>query len=479
MSARLRSRITVAWILAFGLVACQGATAPSVPIESTAAPAATEPAPAATTAAVPFAQSALAALQELDSDRLTLAPVHPATGRALQGYEPIDLGANFHYDFTSDRSSLILARYPSAEGSFAELHFLDLPTWTEATGLQLPTRGWTSAHAVSADGNRFAIATVETRRSTVWLVDAAACILLKHIDTPLYVAGMDFSSDSERLMIYGQQERVDTGLSQGPPIAELRSAQDLGLLWSRTLESVRDGFEPNDQFKGEAHEPGAGTTYRPGIAFAPISDSLYLVHADAQRLTGVDFARKRVLTLDIQPRLSWFEGFLALGAGTAHAKVQDGTERRAIVSPDGEIIYTLGLQNKFTKPSNGDWELTQTALQLQAIRSLDAAELYRSEAAGESLSPSGDSHTILVHRWDYAAGGPGATIEVNAVNGAILREAAGLDLRPTRRMDGSPLLVSAAPRGGQGATTMSAFAPDGTPLGSWETPRYGDWLLVP
>jgi hypothetical protein len=480
MIARSRFNVIFALLLIAAFAACASpAAAPAMPAigpSATAAAAISETPPAS----VPFSLSALAVQRASDSDRLLLSPVDPETGYALSGHTPIDLGVNFYYRVTPDGKTLIFSSYPSAQPSRAAVRFLDLSGWSETVGLQLTSRGWTSALAISPDGSRLALATVEARQSSLWLVDIDNHILLAHIQTPLFIAGMDFTADNEGLMLYGRQERTDTGLSQGPPVAEFRSAQDLELLWSRTLKSVRDGFEPNAEFKGDSREPGAGTTYRPAAVFAPSAHTLYIVHADSDQLTRVDFARKSTLTRDIQPGRSWFERLLALGTGTAHAKVQDGKERQAVISPDGKIVYSLGVQNELTKKSNGTWKLKQTPLQLQAIRVEDAIELFRSQAAGDSLSLSADAPTILVHRWDYARGEVGGTVEVSAKGGVVIREAPGLELRPTRRLDGSPLLVSAAlSGGGQGESIMSTFDLEMTLLGSWKTAGYGDWIMLP
>ena len=278
------------------------------------------------------------------------------------------MGSNFFYTFSPDRKTMIFSSLAESAGSFAALRFLDIATWTEAVGLLLPTRGWSSAQAVSADGSRFAMATVETRSRHVWLVDAEKHILLESIETPLYVTGMAFTADGEALMLYGNPENFETGVTEGPPVAELRSSDDLDVIWSRELEAVVDGFQPNADFKGEAHQPGTGSTYRPAVVFDPQTSTMYVVHADVDKLTRVEFERKRVLTQDIQPAVSWFERLLALGAGAAHAKAMDGVEREALLSQDGETLYIAGMQNKMTQASNGEWQFEQVPLSLQAIR---------------------------------------------------------------------------------------------------------------
>jgi len=415
--------------------------------------------------------------QAPDSNHHLLSPVDPATGLVVEGYEPIDMGSNFFYAFSPDLRTMIFSSYEEQEGSFASVRFLDLAAWNEPTGMLLPTRGWTSAKAVSADGSRFAMATTETRSRHVWLIDAGKRILLESIETPLYVTSMAFTADGEALMLYGNPENFETGATQGPPLAELRSSQDLDLIWSRGLDAVVDGFVPNPEFKGDAHQPGSGSTYRPAVAFDPQEAVMYVVHADVDKLTRVEFSRKRVLTQDIRSASSWIERMLALGVRTAHAKAQDGIERKALLSLDGRTLYTAGLENKLTQSSNGEWQFEQIPLPLQAVAPATASVIWTSEAAGSSLQFSDDIGSLFLSQFD-AAPGETQTYEVSPSDGAILNEAAGLQLQLTRRMDGTPLLV-ATEYGASAPAALSAFSLDGVPLGGWSVPRYGDWILIP
>jgi hypothetical protein len=473
----LRSLLGGAFVVA--LAACQApsTTALSTPTSQPTASAEAAVSASPQLAAVPFSESTLAIKQYTGSDHHLLSPVDPATGNAVAGYEAIDMGSNVFYTFSPDRRRMIFSSLEESSGSFAALRFLDLETWTEATGLLLPTRGWSSAQAVSANATRYAMATVETRSRHVWLVDAEKHILMESIETPLYVTEMAFTSDGAGLMLYGNPENFETGVTRGPPVAELRSSQDLDLIWSRELGAVVDGFQPSAQFKGEAHQPGTGSTYRPAVAFDPQAVAMYVVHAEADKLTRVEFERKRVLTQDIRPAASWFERLLALGAGVAHAKVQDGVEREAVLSQDAETLYIAGVQNKMTQASNGEWQFEQVPLFVQAIQPFNASVIWTSEAVGSSLQFSDDIGSLFVSYLNQASEET-ETFEVSPADGVILNEAAGLQMRLTRRMDGTPLLVAvesypAAP------ITLSAFTLDGVPLGEWQVPRYGDWILVP
>jgi hypothetical protein len=280
-------------------------------------------------------------------------------------------------------------------------------------------------------------------------------------------------------MIYGHRWDPNTGVIQGAPVAELLSAQDLSPTWSVKLNNVRDGFQPNPNFTGSMYEPGAGTVYSPGIVFSPTKDMLYIVHADVDKLTQVDFDRRSVSTVDIRPKLSWFEQFLRLSAGNAYAKGQEGIELQAVISPDGSVIYTTGTQNKVSKNSNGDVNFTQTPLNLEAIRAADGMELFKSQATGMNQSLSSDGASVFLDQY-LDSGALSETEEVNAVTGVLIAQYKGLTLQSTHRMDGTPLLVSAA----QGYTNqpvseMTVFTADHVLLGKWNAPEYAEWVIMP
>ena len=311
----LHSKLSLAVALALAVTSLVAGCGPSTGApasRSTGGVAAAIPTiPVATRASVPFPRAALLAKLDNESQMLLLSPVDPTTGTALAADAPIRLGVNFYYRFTPDRKSLIFASYLSTDPSRATLHIVDLASWHDESAIQITSKGWPSALTVSRDGALFAIVIVQPKDSSLWLVDAVKHVVLAHHVMPLLVTSMQFTGDHQGLMLYGRQEDPNTSLSGGPPIAQLLSARGLDMLWSRTLKDVRDGFEPNQTFTGSAHDPGAGTTFRPAVVFAPDTDVMYIVHAGEDKLTRVDFAKKSALTLDVRPAASWFEQLLA------------------------------------------------------------------------------------------------------------------------------------------------------------------------
>jgi hypothetical protein len=161
-----------------------------------------------------------------------------------------------------------------------------------------------------------------------------------------------FSADSQNLMLYGPtliNRFTENEQSDGPPVVAWFDSQDLSVAWSARVEGVRDGIYPTGEEVQNLHQPGAASYYSPGLAFSPVQDILYIVHADKDELTSVDFNERSLKTVQIRPQLSWFERFLRLTAGVAYAKTADGTSRTVAISNDGQWLYSAGTQSKTNK----------------------------------------------------------------------------------------------------------------------------------
>jgi hypothetical protein len=154
---------------------------------------------------------------------------------------------------------------------------------------------------------------------------------------------------------------------------------------------VRDGFFPAPDFDGQAHEPGAGTWLNPGVVFSPVADTLFVAHADEDRLTRVDFGAQEVTSMEVRPRLGLLERLLSLGASIAHAKMLDGTTKSAAISADGETLYIAGVDSQVTNKETGRFELVQRPLGLQVVEAASGTELSSldTQAAQVSVLPDG------------------------------------------------------------------------------------------
>jgi hypothetical protein len=203
------------------------------------------------------------------------------------------------------------------------------------------------------------------------------------------------------LMLYQPSVNATNSLSTDPPQVFLLDAQKLNTLWSAKLQGVRDGIFPKDETvkQSELYEPTNALYFSPGLTFAPDQDRIYVVHADSEQLTTVDFEAREIATVKIQPKLSWFEQLLALDAGIAHAKVADGTMKQAVISPDGQFLYVTGVSYASYKDEEEIWQVGQTPLGLEILQTSDGSRVERFETKAVELSLSPDGHFLYMRAW--------------------------------------------------------------------------------
>jgi hypothetical protein len=245
---------------------------------------------------------------------------------------------------------------------------------------------------------------------------------------------------------------------------------------------VRDGIYPVDANQTtDIHQPGDAIYFNPGVVFAPEADMLYAVHADGEKLTSVDFASRSVMTVEVAPALSLFERFLMLGTGVAHAKVANGTSIAAVISPDGEVIYTTGMKHEAIQQS-GSWEFKSTPLGLRAIRLADGRLLFEKDVYADQLSMAPDGSRLFLFSWGEGDPGGSASTEIfDLASSEFSLHFTGAQLAPARRMDGSLVLVSAIGSSNSSeATRMSLHDySTGEQIAEWVSQTYAGWITTP
>jgi DNA-binding beta-propeller fold protein YncE len=252
---------------------------------------------------------------------------------------------------------------------------------------------------------------------------------------------------------------------------------DLSPRWSAELKGVRDGIFPIDESVTEAniHEPGQAFYISPGLAFAPERDTLYVVHADSEQLTTVDFESQKVETVDIRARLTWFERLLALSAGVAHAKIGDGIIRQAVVSPDGQFLYVVGVNNMTVVDQQGNWQMEQTPLGLEILQTSDGSRVSRFESNGTELSLSPDGRFLYLINWGKTT--PSTEIFDTVTQQVVLRKDK-ISAMPTLLMNGEFLLTSAYSTSDT-SHHMAILLPDGSSVLAEWTDDESVWWLTP
>jgi WD40 repeat protein len=411
-------------------------------------------------------------------------PVDPATGTPTPGYAAVDMGVSYYPEFSPDRSTVAVVSFNSDSPANPLLHLIDLRTWKETT-FPLDAVGWVNAFAFSPDGARLAIS-LSFQKPELLVFDLAKGAVIAQARPEYEISRLRFTADGTSLMAYGRRlvdRFTENEHTEGPARVSIFSASDLAVQWSAELAGVRDGIFPLDPgVSSSIHMPGSGTYLIPGVVFAPDQELLFIVHADEDKLTTVDFARRSSRTHTFRPHLSWFERFLMLGAGVAHAKVADGTSRQAVLSPDGATLYVVGVKNRMVAAANGEWKIEPSSLHLQVLRAEDATVMLEKQVFASSAQMSPDGGRVFLQSWkENAFYGDPSTEVLDVQAGDFTAHYEGIYLSPARRMDGTYLLASAAPYSNSGQSTrMAVYDLSGTNLlGEWTSPTYSSWISPP
>jgi len=408
-----------------------------------------------------------------------LFPLDPVSGKPLPNYPPISLGYSSFHAFSPDRRTLAVISFPGESAYNGSLLLIDLPAWKTQL-FELDLTGWVNSMVFSPDGRQLAIAYGEsTYKLTIINVEKGNSIVQEPLDS--FVSRMKFTESGDALMLYSQAISTTDGMSSAPPQVLLLDAADLTLRWAAELKGVRDGIFPKDETVTPAnlYEPGQAVYLSPGVVFAPDRNVLYIVHADSEQLTTVDFNSQEVKTVEIQAQLSWFERLLSLTAGVAYAKAADGTSKQAVLSPDGQLLYVIGVNNTSSQDEQGNWEFTQTPLGMEIIQTSDGSRVERMETDATDLSISPDGHFLYLRNWGNNPNNIPWTDILDATNRQIITRETELAAMPALLMNGEFLLVSTYSTS-EYTHYMNILRPDDlSMLSNWIDTEYVDWLTVP
>jgi hypothetical protein len=201
---------------------------------------------------------------------------------------------------------------------------------------------------------------------------------------------------------------------------------------------------------------------------------LYIVHADEDKLTTVNFSARSINTVSIQSKLTWLERVLLLTTDVAHAKVANGTSRSAVISPDGSTIYTIGSMYESSQSSNGEWTFGQTPLGLQGIDASDGTQRFKLDTSASDFKLLPDGNSFVFHIWDELP----STDLLDVKSLQMTRNIKNAILVPAYRMNGMPLLLSSM-TGENNQTHMSSYTMDGELIGEWLVNGAGAWFITP
>jgi 6-phosphogluconolactonase (cycloisomerase 2 family) len=414
------------------------------------------------------------------SEDTMLFPLDPASGTALPGYPPISLGYTSFHALSPDRSTLAVVSYPSQSSYNGSLMLIDLPAW-KTQRFELELMGWVSTMTFSHDGKQLAIAHGESSYK-LSMVNVEQGVITEQSQLDSFVTRLKFTESGDALMIYSPAiNTAANGVSAGTPQVLLLSAADLRPRWSDELEGVRDGIFPKDETitQTQLYEPGNASYLSPGLVFAPDQDILYIVHADTDQLTTVNFETQEVKTVEIQTKLTWIERLLFMTAGVAYAKIGDGVSRNAAISPDGQFLYVVGVDSVTSQDQQGNWQMEQTSLGLEILQTSDGSRVERIETDTTELSISPDGRFLYLRNWGGNQNNIPWTEIFDTSSGKLIIRKTRISGLPALLMNGEFLLVSTYSTA-ETSHHMSVLEPDGSSvLAEWTAPAYIWWLTTP
>jgi hypothetical protein len=245
---------------------------------------------------------------------------------------------------------------------------------------------------------------------------------------------LEFTPDGTRLIVYGSSYTNEI-----TPQVALLDAADLHLLWEQPLPQVRHGDYPLAGAQGEHPET---ENIRPAYTLSPDRRYLYLVHADEEKLTRVDFVDRTVTTGAVAAAQGWPDWFFSLTAREAYAKSANGTSKQGLLSPDGSRFYVVGYEYHWVEGENGQGDIVGGNLGgLQVIDPGTGALLAQVESEAMIVDLSFDGQQLYL--WGETQGEvPEARLAVLDANTlATLKSLEDWTLSSTRRLDGQPVLV--------------------------------------
>lgn len=431
----------------------------------------------------PLGSSALLAAWDSRRNQHELRPIDLRQGLPLAGYEPIYLGRNYQYQFSPDEKTLAVVAYPSdTHMRDGVLHVIDVPAWRDvATPLKFG--GWIGAMAFSPDGTHLAMAYVDesaqvgSNGNRLLVIELATQAVSAQATPDFWPRVLAFSADGGSLIAYGTRSETGNGLNPTAHLA-LLDAADLSVEWDMPLTGIQDG-----QFQVKASdEPDAWVWWTPAVVLAHDRGSLYIVHADEDKLTTVDFARRVATSVEIAPARSWLEQLLSLGAGAAHAKVMDGTRKQATLSDDGSRLYVVGQNGQSTQDADGRWQFTQTPLDLRVVDVTSGLEIASAPTQAFEIGLSPDPHRFGTRAGDaqlylrgYDSIGVPWTDVLDATSLEVVARLEGHYVIPARAADGQPILLSSDSHTGNTAlAALDAQSLDA--INTWTVVQYAAWI---
>ncbi|HYN87611.1 MAG TPA: hypothetical protein VER55_03730, partial [Ardenticatenaceae bacterium] len=338
----------------------------------------------------------------------------------------------------------------------------------------LPVQGSSWPLVFSPDASRLALVTTEPAGTHLLLVDGTTGELLARRSVPFSPSTMEFTPDGTSLVLYGTPEGSQPGITQPePPGVLLLDAANLDLLWEHTLDGVLSGFWCIEDCDAPHGEP-LFAMWSPAVVLSADHRTRYVVHADDDTLTTVDFAARSASSVRIHVARSWLDTLMGMLAGVAEAKAPiDGASKVGALAPDGHTLYVVGHSMHSERSEQGGWQMSQESFGLQSIDVQTGQRVSSIPAEASNLRMSPDGQFLFLE----GTGEPGASTQIlDARTLEPLARLARWEPLLGQRLGGDPILL--AVRYGETTTELAVLDTETFEvIDTWRPDGHAIWLV--
>ncbi len=340
-----------------------------------------------------------AVLWDNQRQQYRLLPVDPQNGFPLCGSTPIPFDQYVQQAVSPDGKILASFNYRDEYYQDGSLSLVNLDTWQVVT-TTVKVDAEINSMVFNPAGDLLAFAlqpkpgAQPPSRSPLFLYDVKSRQITGSTLLDFVPRSMHFTANGKWLAIYGSTQGGDT--------EQLPAAYAL-LLWTNSLAlSWRQGLNILDgsSLVGPKDQEKTLVTWSPGLVYVPERDLLYIVSADEERLTVVDYINRIIEAKVIQPApSSWLDQMFAMTAGAAQARAMWGVQKQAVLSADGERLYVTG-QATGTQAAAGGTEQPPGPFGLQVIDIKTASQVAHLDTKAIDMQTSADGKYLFLRSWD-------------------------------------------------------------------------------
>jgi hypothetical protein len=307
------------------------------------------------------------------------------------------------------------------------------------------------------------------------LFDAASGELLAETKLAFQPEFLAFNTPGSALVAYGQEPGEAPGTTPpGSPQLLLAGIPALEEAWAYSFKDLTSGNWCLENCEGP-HEELSYVYWQPALAYSAARNQLYILHADENKLTVVDFAAREVNTMEVQEEQSWFEELLALTASVARAKgIANGATRAAVLSPDGARLYAVGRNTHSTVSESQGIQVEDEFIGLLVVDTATGKLLPGRDVPADGIKLTADGKYLLLHGWSEQEGW---TEVVDAESLESVAHLDGWQVVAARQAGGAAVLLAQDPNGRHEPVLLDPITLE--MASPWQFKEFNFWIPAP